>query len=612
MTANATSNEMSTPQGAQDEIVPTESPSRLPLRTLTPYVIGLLRPHLFTFIAGMAALAVGAAINLYIPQLARDVVNDGEIARIVKEPTPFVAVVLALLALQALAFYLRALWFGSIGHQVVARLRGQLFDSILAKDADFFDRQKSSDLVSRITADCAQIQDALSVKLSVILRYSIQVLVGVVLMALITPQLTVILVIGIPLLIGVSRIFGSALRRASRNLQTQLGHGAVVAEEIISGQRVVKAFGAELRESLRFKDLNNAVCRLGIGRTRIASLYASSVNFLMSCFLVGVVLYGISLVHQGAIPAGDLTAFLMYGVLVGVSFGFLVGAYAEFAQSIGGSERVFEILGDPGAIVSFHTLPPDPSPVRVEFKDVHFAYPSRPNSPVLRGLSMTIEAGQTVAIVGASGAGKTSVAALLLGLYQPLAGQILIDSRRIDPLKLRAKLAYVPQEPWLFGVSLRENLLMGNPEASEDQMRAVLTELGLGAFIESLPHGLDTLVGDRGLQLSGGQRQRIALARALLRDAGLLILDEATSGVDGETEERIRVALRARHHKRSMLIIAHRLATVRDADKIIVLESGQVIESGTHSELIASGGSYAAMVKHQDLSGPAQKPFAAG
>jgi ATP-binding cassette subfamily B protein len=551
----------------------------------------------------MAALAVGAAINLFIPQLARDVVNEGAIARIVQDPTPFMAVALALLALQAVAFYLRALWFGSIGHQVVAQLRGQLFDSILAKDADFFDRQKSSDLVSRITADCAQIQDALSVKLSVILRYSIQVLVGVVLMALITPRLTVILVIGIPVLIAVSRLFGAALRRASRNLQTQLGHGAVVAEEIISGHRVVKAFSAELRESLRFKDLNNAVCALGIGRTRIASLYASSVNFLMSCFLVGVVLYGVSLVHQGAIPAGDLTAFLMYGVLVGVSFGFLVGAYAEFAQSIGGSERVVDILGAPGATPTFRAIPPDPTPVKVEFKDVHFAYPSRPESPVLRGLSMTIEAGQTVAIVGASGAGKTSIAALLLGLYQPQAGEILINGQHLGALKLRSKLAYVPQEPWLFGVSLRENLLMGNPDATEDQMRALLAELGMGNFLQTLPQGLDTLVGDRGLQLSGGQRQRIALARALLRNAGLLILDEATSGVDGETEERIRVALRARHHKRSMLIIAHRLATVRDADRIIVLESGSVVESGTHAELIASGGSYAAMVKHQDLSG---------
>ncbi len=564
----------------------------------------LLSPHFTKFCFALFALLVGSGINLLFPQLARVAVNDKMLHSIVANPLPVLLIVGSLFAVQGLAFYVRALWFGTIGHDVVFALRSRLFASLLSMPIEFFDQQKSSDLVSRLTVDCAQIQDAVSIKLSVLVRYTLQVLVGVLLMALLTPTLTVLLVVGLPVLIGLTAVLSRVLKKVSRQLQTELGATSAIADEVFSGQRVIRAFGAERRESNRFGSANARVRDLGVRRSRISAFFSSFVNFLMNGFLIFVVLYGIILVDGGTLLPGDLTAFLLYAAIVGVSFAFLVGSYAEFIQSMGGAERVFELLrgSTDSKLPELQTVKREPA--AVEFRDVQFAYPSRPSVEVLRGISFSVLPGSTVAIVGASGAGKSSVVALLLGLYTPSAGSIIVDNQSLTPenaTELRSHFSYVPQDPVLFGVSLRENLLMGDPTASEAEMTKLFDELGLGSFLRSLPEGLDTLVGDRGIQLSGGQRQRVALARALLRGAGILILDEATSGVDSETEDSIRLALKARHRHKTIIVIAHRLATVRDADEILVLNQGLIAERGRHEALLEAGALYSSLVERQDL-----------
>jgi len=328
-------------------------------------------------------------------------------------------------------------------------------------------------------------------------------------------------------------------------------------------------------------------------------------------FLVLVIFYGLTLVQASDLSVGDLTAFLMYAAIVAVSFAFLIGAYTEFVQAVGGSERVFELLqssNDPSKVLQAlppPNLPPLSDPVRVEFNNVAFSYPSRPDTPVLRGVSFTLEPGSFTALVGPSGAGKSSIVHLLLGFYPPQSGEILVDgdilcAATID--SVRAKLSYVPQDALLFGISLAENLRFGNPEATTPELEALCLELALGDLIRGLPEGLNTLPGDRAIQLSGGQKQRLALARALTRNPGLLMLDEATSSLDGETEQVIQKFLATRVKGKTMLVVAHRLSTVQHADQILVLDKGVIVQRGTHEVLSAAPGLYRSLVERQDLS----------
>ena len=574
-------------------------------------IVGLVHPYRTAFVGGLAALIVGSAINLAFPAILRYALNSDSLPKILSHPLLACGGLAALFAIQGISFYFRSLVFASIGQRAVADLRARLFNSLLLRPVEFFDLNRSGDLVSRLTADTVQIQDAVSIKLSVLIRYGLQVIVGIGLMLMLSPRMTVSLVIGLPVLVGISMVLGKRLKAVSKAQQKSLGIITTIADEVFSGTRLIKAFSRERSEALRFQSANQSALDLGIQRAGIASFFASFVNFLMNVFLVLVIFYGLTLVQASDLSVGDLTAFLMYAAIVAVSFAFLIGAYTEFVQAVGGSERVFELLqssNDPSKVLQAlppPNLPPLSDPVRVEFNNVAFSYPSRPDTPVLRGVSFTLEPGSFTALVGPSGAGKSSIVHLLLGFYPPQSGEILVDgdilcAATID--SVRAKLSYVPQDALLFGISLAENLRFGNPEATTPELEALCLELALGDLIRGLPEGLNTLPGDRAIQLSGGQKQRLALARALTRNPGLLMLDEATSSLDGETEQVIQKFLATRVKGKTMLVVAHRLSTVQHADQILVLDKGVIVQRGTHEVLSAAPGLYRSLVERQDLS----------
>ncbi|RIL02595.1 MAG: hypothetical protein DCC75_13200, partial [Proteobacteria bacterium] len=515
-----------------------------------------------------------------------------------------------LLAFQALCFYFRSSLFAQIGQFVVADLRERLFKAIISREIAFFDQTRPSDLVSRLNSDVQMLQDAVSVKLSVFLRYSLQVIAGLVLMLMISVQLTIAILLGLPIIVGLSLILGKRLRSVSRAQQTELGILAAISEEVFALIRMVKAAGNEASEVGRLADSNRKVAGFGLKRAALAAFFSSFVNFLMCLFLLAIFAYGIILVTKGQLSNGDFTAFTLYGAIVAVSFAFVAGGYAEFVQALGASDRVFELLESESNIrlqaapAKFSSLS-DAGPLAIAFEGVHFNYENRPSNPVLSNLSFSMAPGSFTALVGPSGAGKSTVVNLVLGFYQSYQGLIKlggIDYRELDLREVRARIAYVPQEPVLFNISIRENLCYGLPNAASlEELRLVCSKLNIINFVDSLPDGFNTLAGERGLQLSGGQRQRLMIARALLRKPKLLVLDEATSALDSENEGLVKQALRELLPNATRLVITHRLSTIRSASSILVLNKGSLVQQGDHNSLLATDGLYKRLVETQEF-----------
>jgi len=578
-------------------------------RRVIARIFGLVRPHAGAFIIGMIGLAAGSGINLLFPEIVRRLI-DGPYTELFRTNQLSIAGgLVALFALQGTCFYLRSYFFGVIGQRVVATLREKIFGSIMAQEVAFFDERRTGDLVSRLHADTLLLQDIVSVRLSVLVRYAFQVVVGIVLMVCLSVRLTIAIVILVPVLVLFSIFLGKKLRRLSRAQQTELGGATTVAEECFTAIRVVKAFAREAYERRRYGDRNDAVLSLGIERTRVSAFFSSFVSFLMNGCIVLVLLYGLSMVGQGAIATGDLVAFLLYGVIVAVSFAFIASAWAETMQSAGAAERIFEVID----------LQPD-SPVdtagsrrlslvawngAVEFRNVSFAYPTRPSVGVLEDVSFTLHPGESTALVGPSGAGKSTIAGLLLGFYSPQRGQITVNGVDLADLSLdalRRKIAIVPQEPQLFATSIAENLRYGKESATAAELADACRRANILDFVESLPLRFDTPVGERGIQLSAGQKQRIVIARAMLKDPALLILDEATSALDSENEYLVQTALGLLLRDRTALIIAHRLATIKNCGQLLVMESGRIVQSGDHDTLCRRPGLYSQLVSRQELT----------
>jgi ATP-binding cassette subfamily B protein len=568
----------------------------------------LLRRYPVLLLLGAVCLVGGTVVNLALPALARDLLNRYGVAFVDQHLLGVGALLVVLFAMQGLFFYWRTYLFGYLGQRVARDLRGRLFESIIYQPIDFFDTSRTADLVSRLNADTLAIQDAVSIRLSVLVRYALQVLLGAAAMAFISSRLTCIVLLTLLFLVGISLLLGKRLRAISRAQQKALGAASVTAEESFGMARVVKAFNREADEIRRFEGSNLEVLSLGMARTRVSAFFQSFVTFLLHSALAILVLYGVVQVAKGELLAGDLTAFLAYGAIVAVSFSFIAGSYAELMQALGASERVFEIIargvppatrGEPVAAMASHST-------ELNFEGVSFAYPSRPANEVLRDLTFTLPQGKTVALVGPSGAGKSTVVNLLLRFYDPVQGGIKlggVDLRDIPPADLRRRISFVPQEPELFGVSIAENLRYGRPAASADELSKVCARAGLDEFVAKLPQGLDTIVGERGAQLSGGQKQRIAIARAMLRDPQILLLDEATSALDSESEALVQRALAELLAGRTALIIAHRLSTIKGADTVLVLDKGQLVQSGTHEALSQIPGLYRTLVERQELLG---------
>ena len=568
-------------------------------------LLGLVKPYHRLFAASLAALALGSSINLLLPELVRRLLDEQGFPW-AKENLGLITGGLALLFVaQAGAFYLRARLFGSIGQRVYSDVRERLFRAIIAQNALFFDNNRSGELVSRINADAALVQDAASIKLSVILRYGLQVVLGTALMAWMSWRMTAAIVVSVLCMAAVSSVFVRSLRAASRAYQASLAALTAFAAECFSGAKIVQALGAQESASRSFVGMSRDVLREGQRRVRVSASFSSGAGLLLNLLLLVVLWYGIRLVASTQLPLSSLAAFALYGAIVAVSFSFLVSAYAELVQSLAGLERVFQLMaGQAGDAARRERGAQRIESVQVDLHDVSFSYPSRPTTPVLDHLSFSLRAGATTGLVGPSGSGKSSIAQLLLKLYAPTAGRLLVNGVDIQELgedAIRGSVAWVPQEPCLFGFSVIENLLFGNERLTRDEAQRTARSWGFLSFIDELPDGFDSKLGEHGSQLSGGQRQRLAIARALLRNPSLLILDEATSGLDSETEAQVLRAARAALPTATLLVISHRLSTVREAELIVVLNEGRVFEQGSHHELRSRPGLYQEYASRQAL-----------
>ena len=550
---------------------------------------------------GIFFLLISSAAGLVFPRGIQELL-DGVLAdesgASIDQAAMFMLVVLAI---QALTSSLRYMFFTRSGERVVARLRKNLYASILRQEVAFFDERKTGELTSRLASDTSVLQNAVSVNVSMALRNIATALGALVLIWVISWRLTLVMLAVVPPIAFGAVIYGRRLRALAREVQDALGNASDVAVESISGLRTVRAFGAEAKEAARYGRAVDKSFDLAQQRIRMSAIFTGFASFLAFASASLVLWYGGHLVLEHVLTVGQLTSFLVYTILVGVSLGALTDLWADFTKASGAAERLFELIDRQEAM-------PDtgekPATVQgsIEFKDVSFAYPMRPNAPVLTGLNLSIKQGEIVAVVGPSGAGKSTLASLVSRLYDPTSGALLLDGKdlkTLNPAWLRDQVGIVSQEPILFSTSIEENVRYGRSNATREEVLKACEVANAQSFIERFPEGLATPVGERGVQLSGGQKQRIAIARAVLKDPAILILDEATSALDAESEHLVKEALDRLMTGRTTMVIAHRLSTVRDADRVLVMNGGRIEQSGTHDSLMAQDGIYKKLVERQ-------------
>lgn len=577
-------------------------------------LLRLALPQRSIFIGGICALAVGSGINLLLPELVRRILDPGRFQWVTEHLPVMFGGLAALFLLQGAAFFVRSYLFGVVGQRVYADLREQMFRAVLSQDIGYFDTNRASDLAARINSDAALVQDAVSVKFSIIIRYGLQVVLGVILMLCMSWKLTAAIIVSVLLLVGVAILFASRLRVASREYQDALARFTSFASETFSGVKIIRVLGALDQLTRRAKVFNHEALTRGKRRILWGAGFSSGASALLNILLLCIAWYGVVLVMGGVLPLNELAAFVLYGAIVAVSFSFLISAYGDLMQSLGGLERVLQIINSE-AQGSGEDKVDTPRFAQLEQRIVQsgdisvsgvwFSYSGRIDQPVLQGISCIISEGSFTAFVGSSGSGKSSLVQLLCGLYTPQRGKITISGEPLATLSqetLHTVLSWVPQEPMLFGFTVLDNILLGNSSLLRDEAKKILSGWDFLDFVETLEFGFDTPLGEHGTLLSGGQRQRLAIARALLRKPAILLLDEATSGLDSETEEQVLQTVREYLPQATVIVVSHRLSTVKGADKIYVLNEGCVVEEGTHAELTRASGLYSRYVERQTLA----------
>jgi ATP-binding cassette subfamily B protein len=507
-----------------------------------------------------------------------------------------------IVAVLALATFWRAYLVSWIGERVAADLRRAVFDNVVRLDPAFYETTPTGEVLSRLTTDTTLLQSIIGSSASMALRNMLMLAGGVVMMAVTSLKLTLLVLIVVPLVILPLVVFGRKVRRLSRDAQDRIGDIGAQIDETLNAVRTVQAFNRQDDERRVFSGRIETAFDTAARRVRARAFLSASVIFLVFV-AVGLLLWiGGQDLLAGDITAGDLSAFLFFAVLAAGTVGSLSEFAAEFQRAVGAGERLHELLTATPAIDTPAAPVPLPEPAgAVRFDDVSFAYPGRPDRSALHGFSMTVAPGETVALVGPSGAGKSTVFQLLLRFYDPQRGGIALDGvdiRTADPGAVRQRLGMVAQEPVIFSATLAANIAFGRPDASRAEIEAAARTAHID-FLDDLPEGLDTHVGEKGVRLSGGQRQRVAIARAVLRDPAVLLLDEATSALDAESERTVQQALDEVMVGRTTLVIAHRLATVLKADRIVVMDGGRVVAEGTHAALVAQGGLYARLAALQ-------------
>ncbi|MDC0739973.1 ABC transporter ATP-binding protein [Polyangium mundeleinium] len=566
-------------------------------------LLGLARPETARLAGGTVFLVIGTLMGLLVPQAFRVILDRavGQVGGFWTIDRAALALILVA-AVQAAATALRFVLFTSAGERVVTRLRRDLFEHLLAQEIAFFDERKTGELTSRLAADTTLVQNAVSVNISMGLRFAAQVLGGVGFLVYTSPILTAVMLGVVPPVALGAVAYGRRVRKLSREAQDALARSNEVAEETIAGIRTVRAFAAEKTEAGRYTNAVWDAFAVVWRRIVTSSVFMSVSSFAAFAALALVLWYGGRLVSQGAMTPGGLTSFLIYTLMVAFSLGGISELWADLMRASGAAERVFELLDRPPTIPLTEGARPGSVEGRIELSRVSFAYPSRKDLPVLRDLDLVIAPGEVVALVGPSGSGKSTIAALLLRLYDPTGGRIALDGkdlRELSPEWLRRNVGVVSQEPMLFSCSVADNIRYGRTTATEAEVEAAARAANAHEFVSKFPEGYATLVGERGVKLSGGQKQRVAIARAVLKDPRILVLDEATSALDAESEHLVKEALDRLMKGRTTLIIAHRLSTVMGANRVVVIEDGKIIQSGDHATLMQQGGLYRKLVERQ-------------
>ncbi|MBX5481715.1 MAG: ATP-binding cassette domain-containing protein [Myxococcaceae bacterium] len=583
------------------ETRPTEKPARARAASLRR-LVSLAKPEWKRLLWGTVFLFLGSGMGLVFPQAIREIVDGALTAKDEALVNRAALGLLVIFGVQALAVAGRFYLFATTGERVVSRLRADLFASLIRQEIAFFDQRRTGELTSRLSSDTSVLQSAVSANISMALRNLATVVGGIALLFYTSPILTALMLGVVPPVALGAVIYGRRVRKLARDVQDAVGKTGEIAEESLAGIRTVRAFTAEAAETKRYREAVMTAFEIARKRIVASSTFMSLASFFASGAAVLVLWYGGRLVFADRMTVGELTSFLVYTLMVAFSLGALTELYADFNRAGGAAERVFELIDRVPAIPPTGGLTLPKVEGRLTFEKVGFAYPTRKELPVLRGIDLSLAPGERVAVVGPSGAGKSTLAALIGRLYDPDEGRILLDGadlRTLDPEWLRRQIGVVSQEPILFSSSIEENIRYGRPDASDAEIEAAARAANAHDFITGFPDGYRTLVGERGVQLSGGQKQRVAIARALLKDPRLLILDEATSALDSESEHLVQEALERLMHGRTTLVIAHRLSTVIGADRVLVLEGGRIIQSGTHARLVEQEGLYRRLVERQ-------------
>ena len=569
-------------------------------------LFGYTKPYRLQLIIGVLAVTIASGLGFVFPALAGRLFNtafaEGGSAAF-DNLNQIALILIGVFVFQAGFNYLRVFNLALVGEGVVADLRKSLYAHLLTLPVRFFEERKTGEITSRLTSDITTVQGAVSQALAQFINQSITLIGGSIYLFILNFRLALVMLSIIPAVIIAGAYFGRKLRKISTRFQDQVADANASAEEAITGIRVVKSFTAEGLETDRYGAAIDTSYQTALQRARVRALFVPSI--IMAMFTgIGIVLwYGSRLVLAGSLPGGDLITFLLLTVFVAGSIGSFTGLYSQLQEALGASKRIFELLDTDSSLAEADVLrAPENVSGTIHFENVSFRYGDRGDDWVLQYISLEAKPGEVLALVGPSGAGKSTLVTLIPRFYDPVEGKILLDGsdiRDLDLLDLRHHIGIVPQETQLFSGTVRENIRYGRPEANDEEVVEAAKAANAHDFIQDFPDGYETVVGERGVKLSGGQRQRVAIARALLKNPRILILDEATSSLDSESEALVQEALEHLMTGRTTFVIAHRLSTIRNADRILVLDDGKVLQQGTHNALMREGGLYKDLYEKQ-------------